>query len=82
MKLCPELSKMLAKIYEPSAIVDTTFQRYDLTIKTDDAGRPILLFIGKRDTQGKIRGTRFVRRLVTDNAGTIVRDHWDNKGKI
>ena len=82
MKLGPELSKMLAKTYEPSAIVDTTFQRYDLTIKTDDAGRPILLFIGKRDTQGKIRGTRFARRLVTDNAGMIVRDHWDNKGKI
>jgi hypothetical protein len=33
MKLGPELSKMLAKIYEPSAIVDTTFQRYDLTIE-------------------------------------------------
>jgi hypothetical protein len=50
MKLGPELSKILAKIHEPSSILDTTFQRYDLTIKTDDAGRPILLFIGKRDT--------------------------------
>jgi hypothetical protein len=82
MKIGPELLKVLAKVYEPSSTVDTTFQRYDLTIKTDDAGRPVLLFIGKRDTQGKIKGTRFARRLVTDNASMVIRDHWDNKGKV
>jgi hypothetical protein len=82
MKLGPQLLKILAKSYEPSSLVDITFQGYDLTMKTDDAGQPILLFIGKRTTQGKIKGTRYARRLVTDNAGTITKDYWDNKGKI
>jgi hypothetical protein len=32
------------------------FQRYDLAFKTDETGRPVLLFIGKKDDQGKIKG--------------------------
>jgi hypothetical protein len=32
------------------------FQRYDLAFKTDETGRPVLLFIGKKDGQGKIKG--------------------------
>ena len=75
MKIGPELAKVLAKTYEPSALIEMTWQRYDLAIKTDDAGRPILLFIGDKDEQGKIKGERFARRLAPG------KDHWDNKGR-
>jgi len=82
MKLGPELLKLLAKVYEPSAMVETHFHRYDLAIKTDEAGRPILLFIGKKDPNGKIRGTRFTRRMLANNEGMVIKDHWDNKGNV
>jgi hypothetical protein len=81
MKLGPQLLQLLNKPYEPSALIETTFQRYDLAFKTDEDGKPILLFMGKKDEQGKIKGVRFARRLVTDNSGQIIKDHWDNKGK-
>ncbi|SDE97480.1 hypothetical protein SAMN05216464_111142 [Mucilaginibacter pineti] len=82
MKIGPELSKVLSKTYEPSALIEMIFQRYDLVMKTDDAGRPVLLFIGKKNAQGKINGERFARRLLTDEDGNIVKDHWDHKGKV
>lgn len=81
MKLGPQLLQLLNKTYEPSVLIETTFQRYDLAFKTDEKGKPILLFIGKRDEHGKIKGERFARRLLTDSAGNIIKDHWDNKGK-
>ena len=52
------------------------FGRYDLAFKTDDEGRPVLLFMGKADANGHINGERFVRNL---QAG---KDQWDNKGKV
>jgi hypothetical protein len=82
MKLGPELLKLLAKFYDPSVMIETHFHRYDLAIKTDEAGRPVLLFIGKKDSNGQIKGTRFTRRLLTDKEGAIVKDHWDNKGNV
>jgi hypothetical protein len=82
MKLGPELLKLLAKVYEPSVMIETNFHRYDLAIKTDEAGRPVLLFIGKKDANGQIRGTRFIRRLLTNKEGVVVKDHWDNKGNV
>lgn len=76
-----ELLKILNKLYEPSALVETKFKRYDIAFKTDEAGRPVLLFMGKRDEKGKIKGERFARRLLFSDNGQIVKDHWDNKGK-
>jgi hypothetical protein len=55
MKLGPQLLLLLNKTYEPSALVETAFQRYDLAFKTNEHGKPILLFIGKKDEQGKIK---------------------------
>jgi hypothetical protein len=81
MVLGEEILKILNKVYEPNALVETTFKRYDLAFKTDDAGRPILLFMGNKDETGKIKGERFARRLATDKDGHIIKDHWDNKGK-
>jgi hypothetical protein len=82
MKFGPQLLQLLSKTYEPSTMVETTFSCYDLTFKTDDKGRPVLLFIGKKDVKGKIKGERFARRLLNDDSGNIIKDYWDAKGKI
>lgn len=73
--------KILSKTYEPFTMVEITFKRYDLAFKTDAEGRPILLFMGKKDEKGKINGGRFSRRLVIDQEGKVLKDHWDYKGK-
>lgn len=82
MQIGQPLLKLLSKIYEPSTTVEATFSRYDLVFKTDAQGRPILLFIGKKDARGKIKGERFTRRLLTDDNGNVIKDHWDAQGKI
>lgn len=76
MKIGAELLKILSKNYAPGEWINQRFGRYDLAYKTDEQGRPILLFIGKMDGSGHIKGERFVRIL---QAG---KDHWDNKGKV
>ena len=76
------LLKKLNKLYEPSALINLKFKSYDLVVKTDEEGNPILLFIGKSDKEGKIKGDRYARRLLKDNAGKIIKDHWDYKGKV
>lgn len=73
--------KILNKSYPPSTMVDLKFKKYDLAIKTDAEGRAIMLFLGQRDDEGKIRGERYVRRLAFDTDGNKIKDHWDHKGK-
>ena len=73
--------KVLNKTYEPLAMVELKFKRYDLAMKTDELGRPVLLFMGEKDAAGKIKGERYARRLITDTDGKILKDHWDHKGK-
>lgn len=73
--------KVLSKIYEPSTLIERKFARYDMAFKTDHNGRPILLFLGYKEANGKIKGERYARRLIMDDEGKIIKDHWDNKGK-
>lgn len=73
--------KILNKTYEPSTIIEMKFKRYDLAFKTDNLGRPILLFMGEKDSLGRINGERYARRLVSGTDGSILKDHWDHKGK-
>jgi hypothetical protein len=82
MKLGDELLKKLGKKYEPSAMVPLSFRGYDLAVKTDDGGNPVLLFIGKEKGDGTIKGDRYARRLLKDKEGKIIKDHWDYKGKV
>jgi hypothetical protein len=82
MKLGDELLKKLNKKYEPSAMVNISFRRYDLAVKTDEEGNPIVLFIGKEKENGNIKGDRYARRLLKDKEGKIIKDHWDYKGKV
>ncbi len=80
MKLGPPILKILQKRYPPLSLIEKTFGNYDLAFKTDEEGLPILLFLGKRQADGKIKGDRFARRLVKQN-DQIIKDHWDHKGK-
>lgn len=80
MSLGPAILKILSRRYEPSSFIEKRFQRYDLGFKTDDDGNPIVLFMGTRDASGNIRGRRYARRLVKDNEGKVLKDHWDDKG--
>jgi hypothetical protein len=52
-----------------------------MAIKTDEIGRPVLLFLGKKEVDGRIKGERFSRRLKLDKDGKIIKDHWEHKGK-
>lgn len=73
--------KVLGKRYAADSMIELRSGRYDLAFKTDDQGRPILLFMGQKDTNGKIKGERYARRLLMDAEGKLVKDHWDHKGK-
>lgn len=81
MKIGDKLLKELSKRYEPESTVDTKFGRYDLTFRTDHEGNPTTLFIGTRQSDGKISGNRFARVLLRDKEGRITKDHWDAKGR-
>ena len=81
MKLGENILKILNKTYEPSSMVETHFKNIDLAFKTDEEGRPVLLFMGKKDEHGNVKGERFARRLKAGNDGIIIKDHWEHKGK-
>ena len=81
MELKEPILKILNKVYEPSIMFETTFKNYDLAIKTDDEGRPIMLFMGKKSPSGLVKGDRFARRLKQNQQGEIIKDHWEHKGK-
>ncbi len=82
MKIGDQLLKKLNKKYEPSTMVHMRFRDYDLAMKTDEEGNPMLLFIGTADEQGMIKGDRYARRLLKDAEGKVVKDHWDYKGRV
>lgn len=75
-----QILKLLNRTYEPLVMTEMRSGRYDLAIKTDGDGRPILLFIGQKDANGRIKGERYARRTVVDKQGNVLKDHWDNKG--
>ncbi|HEY9001379.1 MAG TPA: hypothetical protein VIM89_08495 [Mucilaginibacter sp.] len=72
--------KLLNKPYPASSINEITYRGRDIAFKTDEAGRPVLLFIGKKIAPGKIRGERYVRSMITTSEGKL-KDHWEKKGK-
>jgi hypothetical protein len=80
MALGPGLLKKLLQRYEPSAMVELRHKGLDLTIKTNEQGDPILLFIGERSPDGKVMGKRYVRTLLHDADGRTIKDHWELKG--
>ena len=81
MKFNDDLLKLLSKKHEPDTIVDMRYKSYDLSFKTDKGGNAILLFMGKRNEQRTVKGERYVRTLKYKPDGTILKDHWELKGK-
>lgn len=81
MALSEDLEKKLSKKFEPSSMVEMKYKGYDLSFKTDEEGNAILLFMGKKTTEGIIKGERFARTLKKDREGKIFKDHWELKGK-
>jgi hypothetical protein len=81
MKLNEDLLKILGKIYSKSTVINTSYKTKDVAFKTDEEGRPVLLFIGKRLENGNIKGERYARTLKHDKDGNIFKDHWELKGK-
>ena len=81
MGLSEHLRFKLRKQYEPSALVSMKYKGNDVDFKTDSEGNAVSLFIGRRSREGLIRGERYARTLKRDRDGTIVKDHWDYKGK-
>ncbi|MDO3643208.1 hypothetical protein [Mucilaginibacter sp. L3T2-6] len=74
-QLGPGILKILKQTYPANELVSRQFNGLDLSFKTDAGGRPVLLFLGKEQEDGHIKGERYVRVI---NAGT---DHWELKGK-
>lgn len=81
MKIGKEFLKVVNKKYEPLAVIDTVMGKYDITLKSNSEGDPVLLFIGKRNSKGTITGERFSRTLKYNEAGQVIKDHWEKKGK-
>lgn len=81
MKLSQHLQLKLSRKYEPSSMISMKYKGNDLSFKTDEAGNPILLFIGKITETRKIKGERYARTLKSDRNGIIIKDHWELKGK-
>jgi hypothetical protein len=81
MKLSEDLIKKLGKKHEPSTMIYAKFRGNDMAIKTDEEGNAVQLFFGKQKEDGTIKGSRYTRTLKKDKKGTIIKDHWEMKGK-
>lgn len=81
MKLNESLLLKLAEKYEPSSMLNMKFRGIDLAVKTDREGNPVVVFVGRKQADGKIKGERYTRTLLRDGNGNLVKDHWDLKGK-
>ena len=81
MALSESLIKKLSQKYPANELTDLRYRGNDLTIKADEAGNAILLFIGRRMDSGHIKGERYAQRLLYDDAGNTIKDHWELKGK-
>ena len=81
MRLSEDLVKKLRKKYEPSAMVNLRYKGNDIAFKTDKDGNAVQLFVGRKNKEGMIKGHRYIRTLLHDKNGIVVKDHWDLKGK-
>lgn len=81
MGLSHSLLLKLGRKYTPSSIIALKFRGKDVAVKTDDDGNAVVVFIGKADADGRIKGERYTRTLKSDERGVIIKDHWDRKGR-
>ncbi len=81
MKLSEDLQKKLRQLFTPSSLIEMSFRGNDVAFKTDKNGNAVLLFIGRKNETGLIKGERYVRTLKAAKNGTVIKDHWELKGK-
>ncbi len=81
MKINDHLQKKLGMKYEPSTLSEMKYRGNDIAFKTDAEGNPVLLFVGRKLENGSIKGERYARTLKYDRNGTIIKDHWELKGR-
>jgi hypothetical protein len=81
MALNEDLVTKLQKHYQPSSLVEMKYKTLDVAFKTDERGYAMLLFIGKKGSTGKIKGERYARILKLAEDESVIKDHWDLKGK-
>jgi hypothetical protein len=81
MKLSDDLIRKLQKKYQPSTMVNLRYKGNDLAFKTDKEGNAMQLFVGKKGADDMVKGYRYMRTLLHDKNGIVVKDHWDLKGK-
>ncbi len=81
MKLSEQLQTRLSKIFEPSAMIEMHYNGNDIAFKTDEEGNAVLLFIGRKNEKGQIKGERYARTFKRDKDGVVFKDHWELKGK-
>lgn len=81
MSLGDDLLKKINKKFEPSSKVSLRYRSYDLLLITDKEGNAIQLFMGRENEQGIIKGDRYARTLKYDREGSLIKDHWERKGK-
>jgi len=72
--------KILNQNYPALSVTEKRYRNLDLAFKTDSHGIPVLLFIGKKDASGKIKGERYTRKISITSQGNT-KDHWEHKGK-
>lgn len=80
MELHETIRKMLNKKYAPSSLIVTRYDRYDIAIKTDRDGDPMVCLMGRKNEKGEVKGERFTRRLKQTANGNIIKDRWEHKG--
>ncbi len=80
MALGEDLLKKLRKKFEPAAMVKFRYRTNDIAVQTDNEGNAVKMFIGKLKEDGMIRGDRYVRNIIKDREGKVIKDHWDRKG--
>ena len=81
MAIGEDLVKKLSRKFEPSTMVRFRYRTNDVAVETDDEGNAVRVFIGRSGPDGNIRGDRYARVVVKAKDGSIVKDHWDRKGK-
>lgn len=81
MALAEPILKKINGHFSPSDTVRLRFRSYDIVLKTDAGGNAIQMFMGKATEEGTIKGDRYARTLKYDRDGTLIKDHWERKGK-
>ncbi len=81
MQISEGLLKTLSKPFAPASTSSLRYKQLDVVVVSDKNGNAIQAFIGKKNSDGKIKGERFARIFIQDAEGKVIKDHWDNKGK-